>query len=193
MPRHRHYRRKLIAAPLLCISLVACNASPAGGDGEGDESSESGDESTDETGDEEFLDVDAVVARIVEYDAWEKINAEPRESQHGLAETVNMWVESDYADLYRGIDPTLESSDTVFPEGAILLKEHLDGDGMPVGMTVMVKAAAGYDPDFGDWWWARANLDGSLEETGKVDFCHTCHEPRADTDFAYGVPLDNRN
>jgi hypothetical protein len=192
MPRHR---RQLVAAPLLCISLVACPATPAS-DGEGDEDSESSeatDGTGDETGDEEFIDVDAVVERASDYATWEKINAEPRASEHGLAQTVNMWVEAEYADLYRGIDPELASSDTVFPEGAILLKEHLDAEGTPVGFTMMVKAAPGYDPGFADWWWARANLDGSLEENGQVGFCQSCHEPRAGTDFVWGVPLDNRN
>lgn len=192
MPRHL-LQRKLIAASLCCLYPVACTGESGDG-GEADVGSDSSGESAgDETGDGEFIDVDAVVQRAVAYDSWEKINAEPRASQHALGDTVNMWVEPAYAELYRGIDPDLESSDTVFPEGAILVKEHLDEGGAPVGLTMMAKAATGYDPEFSDWWWARVNLDGSLEENGQVGFCQDCHGPREATDFVYGVPLDNRN
>lgn len=62
------------------------------------------------------------------------------------------------------------------PDGAISVKEeYSDEAGTTLtGITVMQKVA-GYDPDHGDWFWAKYMPDGTVGMSGKVDMCYGCH------------------
>lgn len=137
-------------------------------------------------------DPDAVIAAAAAYETdYVKINAEPFESQHGLADTVNVYVPPEHAELYRSIDPGMRT-DVGFPAGAVIVKEHLDASGANDGFLLMVKAAEGYDPEAADWWWARVDGAGMTQETGQVGFCIDCHAAVSPTGFVFGVPTDNR-
>ena len=91
-----------------------------------------------------------------------------------------------------------------FPPGSILVKENHVTD-MDLGAnatddnadrsvpnfepnlestTVMVKLA-GYNPEAGDWFWAKYRLDGSLEAVGKPAGCIGCHGQVADNDWVF--------
>ena len=97
-----------------------------------------------------------------------------------------------------------------FPAGSILVKEnHISGhseDGGSGGaaesgnsdekvlledfepnleaITVMVKLA-GYNPEAGDWFWAKYQPDGSLDAVGKPAGCIGCHGQVADNDWVF--------
>ena len=159
---------------MVVLSLAACD----GGGDDGDSAGETG---------EPGVDADAVVADALNYASFEKINAVAAGSQHGLADTVNIWVPSEYAGLYRSIDPADPNASASFPAGALIIKEHLDANAEPVGMTIMYKGPAGYDAQNDDWWWGNASLDGVLNDQGAVGYCIGCHMPQAATDWVFGV------
>ena len=92
-----------------------------------------------------------------------------------------------------------------FPEGSIIVKEnHMAGDldlsGMeaqtPVAdfagaldaITYMVKVP-GYNPDAGDWFWAKIQPDGTIDVAGKGAGCIGCHTQVAANDFVFNAPL----
>jgi hypothetical protein len=73
-----------------------------------------------------------------------------------------------------------------FPEGTILLKEKLapQAGGQPELFTGMVKRAAGFFPECGDWEFF--TLDGPLTRVtsrGKLASCADCHRDHAAGDF----------
>ncbi len=120
-----------------------------------------------------------------------KVNATPEPGTHGDAATINYYSAPENEQLFRTIDPTLTTQSVSFIEGAMFLKEHLDLDGQVIGFTVMRKARPGYNPDANDWWWARVS-GSSVTHQGQVGFCADCHVMVDNTDYVYGVPLDNR-
>ena len=197
-------RRLLIAAPLTVL-LAACAGDDGGqsrddeqGDSEADDGSEAdadsgADDDGTDTGEEPAVDEQAVVEQALGYADFERINAEPLPSLHGLAELVNIWVPAELADDYRALDPEDDEQQASFPAGALIVKEHLDASGEPVGMTLMFKAEPGYDPERRDWWWGGAQLDGTLTASGRVDFCIGCHSPRSSADWLFGVASDDQS
>lgn len=91
----------------------------------------------------------------------------------------------------------------VFSEGAIIVKEnHMPGDtdisemeaqapvegfeGNLAALTFMVKVP-GYNPDVGDWFWAKMTPDGSIDAAGKPDGCIACHSQVVDKDYVFNV------
>jgi hypothetical protein len=174
---------------LMCLCLVTSGAC-APVDEDADDTSTAANAESDSTGAAAF-DADAVVARAMAYETeLVRINAESRASQHGLADTVDIWVAPEIADLYRSLDPDAAGGLVEFPTGALLVKTHLDANGAVDGYTVMANA----DPDStsGGWWWARIGADGMPAETGQVGFCIGCHQAVEAEGWVFGVPLDNR-
>ncbi len=178
--------RRLILA--LCTSLPIACAADADADtaGSGETDTEDGGGSTGAAFDE-----DATIARALAYTTTlTQVNAESRPSQHGLASTVNVWADDGALAAYLALDPAAPGAAPTWSPDALLVKEHLDGGGVPTGLTVMAQG----DPDATSdgWWWARLDVDGTVHETGQVGFCISCHTPVEASGWAFGVPLDNR-
>lgn len=175
-------RRRLAVALASALALPLACAGEAG-DSSGD---------TDTAG--ESIDEAKVVAEVLAFDQgdYTKVNTTPLTSQHAAA-TVDVWVPNALTDLYYQIIPGDPSSSATFPAGAILIKHHWTAGGASDGWTVMVKGAAGYDPDALGWWWARLLADGSFagdgmtEYKGNVGFCVSCHKSGAATDYVRGI------
>lgn len=110
-------------------------------------------------------------------------------SQHGLAASVNVFVDTATADLYRTLDPAAPA-ELAFPEGALIVKEHLDADGGVLGFNLMYRAAEGYNPEGSDWYWARVDASGVAAESGTIGYCIACHA--AAPSHIFGVATDNR-
>ena len=70
----------------------------------------------------------------------------------------------------------------VLPEGSIVIKENYSADKKLMSVTVMYKVRA-YNPDAGDWFWAKYAPDGKVEAEGKVDACIKCHSAKKDNDY----------
>ncbi|MCX4244991.1 hypothetical protein [Paraliomyxa miuraensis] len=118
-----------------------------------------------------------------------QINDQPFTSQHALAAAVNVFVDPAAADLYRMLDP-VAPVELAFPEGTLLVKEHLDGDGAFIGYNLMYRGPEGFAPDSSDWYWARVTAAGVAAESGAIDYCINCHA--AAPGHAFGVAVDNR-
>ena len=72
--------------------------------------------------------------------------------------------------------------------GAIIVKENYMPDKTLGAVTVMYRAK-GYDPDSGDWFWAKYMPDGSIEKAGKVAGCIGCHTAAINNDWIFTGPV----
>ncbi len=74
------------------------------------------------------------------------------------------------------------------PARSIIVKENYDADKNLVALTVMYKVA-GYNPEEGDWFWAKYLADGTIDLEGKVPGCIECHGLVRANDFIYTSDL----
>ena len=99
----------------------------------------------------------------------------------------------------------VEAGNGSHSEGAIIVKEnHMPGDvdvssmeqqtplpdfgGNLASITYMVKIP-GYNPDAGDWFWAKQQPDGTIDAAGKPEGCIGCHGQVSDNDYIFNVDL----
>lgn len=76
----------------------------------------------------------------------------------------------------------------MLPQGAIIVKENYFPDKKLSAITVMFKVQ-GYNPEGGDWFWAKYAPDGKIEAEGKVEMCINCHGTKKDNDYIMTSPL----
>lgn len=67
-------------------------------------------------------------------------------------------------------------------DGSIIVKESYSPEKKLTGIVVMYKVK-GYNPDAGDWFWAKYAPEGKVLASGKVRPCIDCHEKKKDNDF----------
>lgn len=163
---------------LLLTSLVACDDDS---DGAGDTAGDT-DTAGDASGGDASVDEAAIIEEAMAYEMLTQVNDEPLESVHGLAATMNLFVDAGAASLY----PVIPAG-TVFDEDTIIVKEQLNGDGSLNSLAVMYKGPAGYSADSGDWWFAVVNPDGSTQVSGQPGACVGCHMDAGETDWAFGM------
>ena len=84
----------------------------------------------------------------------------------------------------KGARQAIEKKKGKFVQGAIIVKENYMPDKTLAAVTVMYKAK-GYNPEAGDWFWAKYKPDGSVEKEGKVGGCIKCHSAKADNDWVF--------
>ncbi|HHT9132905.1 MAG TPA: cytochrome P460 family protein [Candidatus Tripitaka californicus] len=70
----------------------------------------------------------------------------------------------------------------VMPNGAMLVKENYMPDQMLGAITVMYKVA-GYNPEAGNWFWAKYSPTGEIMAEGKAPMCIECHETKKANDY----------
>jgi hypothetical protein len=70
------------------------------------------------------------------------------------------------------------------PAGAIIVKENYTADRKFDSVTAMYKVAE-YNPEAGDWFWIKYDLDGQIEADGRVEGCIGCHHRASDNDFLF--------
>jgi len=106
----------------------------------------------------------------------------------------NLWPKK--GRLYKGTEPhgallTTFVNDTAYysiknktgmADGSIIAKENYSADKRFGALTVMYKIK-GYDPEAGDWFWAKYAPDGKVEASGKVKACIDCHGKKKDNDY----------
>jgi Cytochrome P460 len=81
------------------------------------------------------------------------------------------------------------------PYGSIVIKENYGPDQKQLMAVTVMYRAKGFNPDSGDWYWAKYNPDGTVAQAppemgsmpiaGKVGGCINCHSGAADDDFAF--------
>ena len=81
------------------------------------------------------------------------------------------------------VNETLLNAGSVpVPYGSIQVKENYNPSKKKVAITVMYKVK-GFNPDAGDWFWARYTLSGKSGPVGKVQMCIGYHAVKADNDY----------
>ena len=72
----------------------------------------------------------------------------------------------------------------VFDPGAIIVKENYMPDKTLAAITVMYKVKD-YDPDAGDWFWAKYAPDGTVQAQGQPKGCINCHGAKNANDWVF--------
>ena len=67
---------------------------------------------------------------------------------------------------------------------SIVIKENYTPEKKLAAVTVMYKVK-GYNPDGGDWFWAKYKPDFDVEAEGKVGMCIGCHTGAKDNDYIF--------
>ena len=75
------------------------------------------------------------------------------------------------------------------PNGSIIVKENFTVDKKLSNVTVMAKVT-GYNPDDGDWFWAKYDPRGTVAAEGRVEACYECHAGVRDNDYIILWQLD---
>lgn len=78
--------------------------------------------------------------------------------------------------------PLLRSRQAPANAHSIAVKENYGLDGALKAITVMYKIP-GYNPDAGDWFWAKYSPDGKAAVFGKPEGCINCHGAMAENDY----------
>lgn len=131
-----------------------------------------------------------------DYQSWERYNKAPYLSSTHGQRYINSYANSigkDYGKLPAG---------GRYPVGTVFAKDSITITSQekifPGALFIMEKLPAGANPATADWRYALVNPDGSMsgdtagEEPELVDYCHACHEVKADEDYVYFVPEEYR-
>ena len=76
----------------------------------------------------------------------------------------------------------LDSTMLPMQDRSMVVKYNLSPADKVKAVTIMYKVK-GYNPDAGDWFWAKYSPTGEVEEAGKVKTCIGCHNAKADNDY----------
>ena len=132
------------------------------------------------------------------YRNFTRVSARPYPSAIGVG-MINVWVSPEAAAAYAAIVPGQTGSNARLPVGAMIVREVLDEQGQVKSLTLMAKGPFGYAPELGDWWFGitAPDCDPRLQEdgawsVGRIERCQSCHEPRVNDDYLFGVPADAR-
>ncbi len=122
----------------------------------------------------------------------------PYESVAKPGTMIREWVSTSSLAAYESISPSVVGSGAVIAPGTTIVRAVLAADGTVAGLTLMYKGPAGYNPQLGDWWFGVTAPDGTPTETdagpevGLLTACFSCHVPRQNDGWLFGVPLDDR-
>jgi hypothetical protein len=71
------------------------------------------------------------------------------------------------------------------PAGAMIVKENYGPDKKTLMAVTPMYKVKGYNPDAGDWFWAKYGPDGADMASGKVQGCIDCHRVRQDHNWLF--------
>jgi len=74
------------------------------------------------------------------------------------------------------------------PEGAIIVKENYGKDQKTLMAITPMYKVKGYNPEAGDWFWAKYEPSGKALKSGKVKGCIDCHRTQGDKDWLFTTP-----
>lgn len=84
------------------------------------------------------------------------------------------------------LSKALPIKNRIAPYGSMIVKENYNSSKELKAVTVMIKTK-GYNPNAGDWFWAKFKADGNVEKAGKVQKCIECHKSAFDVENDYVV------
>lgn len=76
----------------------------------------------------------------------------------------------------------------LMPYGAILVKENYGKDKKTLMAITPMYRIKGYNPDGGDWFWAKYGPNGEVIKAGKVKGCIECHSMQKSNDWLFTEP-----
>lgn len=95
-------------------------------------------------------------------------------------------VHGDYVKYF--VNTTAKNNLKGLPDGSIIVKEGYSNSKELKAVTVM-KRIEGFDPEAGDWFWARYTPDGSLTHAGGraggTASCVDCHSKADGNDYSF--------
>lgn len=71
------------------------------------------------------------------------------------------------------------------PDGAILVKENYAEDKKTLMAVTPMYKVAGFNPDAGDWFWAKYGADGDIQAAGTPKGCINCHRVKQNQDWIF--------
>jgi hypothetical protein len=71
------------------------------------------------------------------------------------------------------------------PNGAILVKENYGKDKTTLMAVTPMYKVKGYNPQAGDWFWAKYGPKGEVMAAGKPKGCVTCHSVKKSADWIF--------
>ncbi|MBW1895483.1 MAG: cytochrome P460 family protein, partial [Deltaproteobacteria bacterium] len=71
------------------------------------------------------------------------------------------------------------------PYGAILVKENYGKDKTTLMAVTPMYKIKGFDPEAGDWFWAKYDANGKVLKEGQVTGCISCHQARKAADWIF--------
>ncbi|MBW2148153.1 MAG: cytochrome P460 family protein [Deltaproteobacteria bacterium] len=74
---------------------------------------------------------------------------------------------------------------STMPEGAILVKENYGKDKKTLMAVTPMYRVKGYNPEAGDWFWAKYGPDGKVMAAGKPKGCVNCHKAVKSNDWIF--------
>lgn len=90
-----------------------------------------------------------------------------------------------YVRIYANdIAMTAAKKDEEMPDGAIIMKENYNEERELVALTPMYRAE-GFNPEGGDWFWAKYGPEGEDMASGKVKGCIDCHARVKNRDWRF--------
>jgi hypothetical protein len=75
-------------------------------------------------------------------------------------------------------------ADKPLPAGSIVVKENYNADKELAAVTPMY-LVEGYNPEAGDYWWAKISPQGEIMAEGKVASCIKCHAHADGGDYLF--------
>jgi hypothetical protein len=74
---------------------------------------------------------------------------------------------------------------TTLPAGSILMKANYAEDKETLKSLTPMYKVEGYNPEAGDWFWAKYKPNGKVLASGKVESCIQCHRTREDEGWVF--------
>ena len=71
------------------------------------------------------------------------------------------------------------------PCGSIVMKANYGKDQETLKALTPMYKVQGYNPEAGNWFWAKYKPDGTALASGKVDSCIQCHRAKKDHDWIF--------
>ncbi len=71
------------------------------------------------------------------------------------------------------------------PDGSILVKLNYAKDKETLKAITPMYKVKGYNPEAGDWFWAKYGPKGKVMAEGKVDGCINCHRAKKAADYIF--------
>ena len=130
--------------------------------------------------------------------AFTKVTSAPYASSATAGAWIDVWVSTQAYAAYAAIRPDMLDSRVELPAGAMIVREVMNAQNQVTKLTLMIKGPSGYNPSLGDWWFgvtdpngAPLSTDGGME-TGRIEACFSCHIPRKDDGYLFGVEMSAR-